>query len=437
MLTSLVEILHYHLSIKNQNYTDMKNIFTTLVTISTVVASSYAAEFPSEITENTTGYLAQYGNYTISDDVTLTHTNNGARHYEGTITLAGSADNPIEAVLNIDEDTLSSTSYFGINGATFKGYNKNDVLTITNTGDSASYVMSGGLTVDNVTVKITNIAANAGSSVVVKNNGVLEWTNGTNNYSYNLTIGSVDANGIPITSDKSHLKFTNPGGSWMSGTLNVYNGSFDLSYGTGRFDLSNSTIYNLSADSKIGYVLIKANEKFTIASGIKNTISFSNTNLVFMDNATFEINSSNITKNGSNPIGLHLANSASTGNLIVGADNTFAKIGNDETKGQSAYTWNILLNNGAELTADTVNFVKATLDFDEDSYGEFTFKLASVEGNTIENALTKILLGGNQVEWDYTTSGDYYTISFVPEPSTYAMLFGAIALAFVAYRRRK
>ena len=37
-----------------------------------------------------------------------------------------------------------------------------------------------------------------------------------------------------------------------------------------------------------------------------------------------------------------------------------------------------------------------------------------------------------------TQSGDYTNVyTYIPEPSTYAMIFGAIALGFVAYRRRK
>ena len=31
----------------------------------------------------------------------------------------------------------------------------------------------------------------------------------------------------------------------------------------------------------------------------------------------------------------------------------------------------------------------------------------------------------------------YYSYYVIPEPSTYAMIFGALALGFVAYRRRK
>ena len=46
-------------------------------------------------------------------------------------------------------------------------------------------------------------------------------------------------------------------------------------------------------------------------------------------------------------------------------------------------------------------------------------------------------------EWDFNlvNVGDYkqlqITISTVPEPSTVAAILGAIALGFVAYRRRK
>ena len=39
---------------------------------------------------------------------------------------------------------------------------------------------------------------------------------------------------------------------------------------------------------------------------------------------------------------------------------------------------------------------------------------------------------------DITMNKDFHTYYLaIPEPSTYAMIFGAIALGFVAYRRRK
>lgn len=62
------------------------------------------------------------------------------------------------------------------------------------------------------------------------------------------------------------------------------------------------------------------------------------------------------------------------------------------------------------------------------------------ESNVIETDIVKLF---------YNENGDCYTIkdgvlyanieviNIVPEPSTYAAIFGALALAFAAYRRRK
>ena len=60
---------------------------------------------------------------------------------------------------------------------------------------------------------------------------------------------------------------------------------------------------------------------------------------------------------------------------------------------------------------------------------------------TVENAHIFLWINGKQYtgEWDAQINGNSFGIAFtaIPEPSTYAMIFGAIALAFVAYRRRK
>ena len=47
---------------------------------------------------------------------------------------------------------------------------------------------------------------------------------------------------------------------------------------------------------------------------------------------------------------------------------------------------------------------------------------------------------GNNINYEWvadTVNGGYWLNAVVPEPSTYAMIFGAIALGFAAYRRRK
>ena len=55
--------------------------------------------------------------------------------------------------------------------------------------------------------------------------------------------------------------------------------------------------------------------------------------------------------------------------------------------------------------------------------------LTVVDSNGQEWTTENVSLDGNKVSFDLGTA--------IPEPSTYAMIFGAIALGFVAYRRRK
>ena len=50
-------------------------------------------------------------------------------------------------------------------------------------------------------------------------------------------------------------------------------------------------------------------------------------------------------------------------------------------------------------------------------------------------ALATMDFAENPLDNSYTTLSS--VVLAVPEPSTYAMIFGAIALGFVAYRRRK
>ena len=75
---------------------------------------------------------------------------------------------------------------------------------------------------------------------------------------------------------------------------------------------------------------------------------------------------------------------------------------------------------------------------------EDTFvSLATLEDRVKFNDGTKIvsfkdLVADGTILVDTTKNSGYYTYTMtIPEPSTYAMIFGAIALGFVAYRRRK
>ena len=59
--------------------------------------------------------------------------------------------------------------------------------------------------------------------------------------------------------------------------------------------------------------------------------------------------------------------------------------------------------------------------------------LSSLENKN--TSLTIIDTDGVEKEVNYSIDGT--TLTIVPEPSTYAIIFGLIALSFVAYRSRK
>ena len=85
-------------------------------------------------------------------------------------------------------------------------------------------------------------------------------------------------------------------------------------------------------------------------------------------------------------------------------------------------------------------------DFDGDFDGEFTFNIdqtinGAAAGDVEANSQLDIATGNSAYTWEVESlgSGDYRLYNFreIPEPATYAAIFGALALAFAAYRRRK
>ena len=60
----------------------------------------------------------------------------------------------------------------------------------------------------------------------------------------------------------------------------------------------------------------------------------------------------------------------------------------------------------------------------------------SLSQNSVSDVFSLLdSVGGGTIDSKYLTLSS--TVTVVPEPSTYAVIFGAIALGFVAYRRRK
>lgn len=106
-----------------------------------------------------------------------------------------------------------------------------------------------------------------------------------------------------------------------------------------------------------------------------------------------------------------------------------------------------IVNESAIQTLSGVIEVDFTNLLWDESWGDnHTFTLLTSNNNSSETALagwvanqsTLATVTGAGDDWLFTNDKTslYLTVSKVPEPSTYAMIFGALALAFVAYKRK-
>lgn len=135
---------------------------------------------------------------------------------------------------------------------------------------------------------------------------------------------------------------------------------------------------------------------------------------------------------------------ASGSNIFVGSGCSFNIDGELET------TKTITVASDATIDANSISFEKLQVSFSKDlSEGsDENFNFADIFGENagiVLSALeggkefTVIDANGNEyaAEFDETGGGVIHIGGQIPEPSTYAAIFGALALAFAAYRRRK
>ena len=135
---------------------------------------------------------------------------------------------------------------------------------------------------------------------------------------------------------------------------------------------------------------------------------------------------------------------ASGSNIFVGSGCSFNIDGELET------TKTITVASDATIDASSISFEKLQVSFSKDlSEGsDENFNFADIFGENagiVLSALeggkefTVIDANGNEyaAEFDETGGGVIHIGGQIPEPSTYAAIFGALALAFAAYRRRK
>ncbi len=262
-----------------------------------------------------------------------------------------------------------------------------DIMTYTGAPDNGVPT----LVCEDVTVNITGSTSNHWLRIA---GGNLNATNTVINTGYvSITSGgSLNMNGgqLNLTGDRSDLG-GNDSTYKISGNMNLHNVEFTAA--------GSVTAYTLSG-SGTGHIKFTGNTSFKGTSLIvQNSASIS-----VLDSSTVELNSLNAT------------------NLIVSED---AQVTVSSANGFNVDNLTLVLNDQEPL--DFADIFKA------DDGTSIVFSAASTditvmdgEGHSYDNVL-----------FAYDESGNITGIASVPEPSAFAAVLGALALAFAARGRRK
>ena len=428
----------------------MKKAILLLSTLSFGAAGAFAT-FPKPITTDTTDIIQMTDALEMgADNVTVTHSYAGPRHWVGSLDLKG-YDGTQLVINNVTGD---ASLYFGLNGVTFKntGGDATDSLIITNTGEKFYHM--NGFIADNLTLNIKagdmyEISANGTHQhrVAAQNNATVYWSKVTPKAQMMRFIIGTEGSATDTNSAVHYrLSSVNYGNQ---ATLTVYNGSFTMHDAGGRINLYTSNIYGLSSNSYITDIGLADNAVVTIGSGITSKLITTNNNIVIGNNATLVVNSEEMFYRGSVSdttdgdgyligtkvnvssvrVGLYFTNAAKSANVVLGANNTFQSIGNNAGR-----TLNVTLNGNMFAVNNAIDFSSFELyiaDFEND--------LVKISTSTVDwqDHVTAMYKGVALTDLELKDGFLFSQSAVVPEPSEWAFIFGALALSFAAYRRRR
>ena len=420
-----------------------------IISILGLGAAGAFANFPKPITTDTTDVIQMTDALVMgADNVTVTHSYNGARHWVGSLDLKGYDGTK----LVINNVTGSSSLYFGFNGVTFKntGGDATDTLVITNTGEKFYHM--GGFIADNLTLNIKAgdmyVPSSSGQHrVAAQNNATVYWSKAAPSAQLiNIVLGTEGS----ATDTNSAVHYRVATKSYDNRvTLTAYSGSFTLYDAGGRINFNTSNIYGLTANSYVQDMGINAGATLTIGSGITSKIAISNENIVIGNGSTLVINSEEVFYNGSisdttdsngyligttvnlssNRTGLYYTNAATSANIVLGANNTFKKIANNAGK-----TLNLTLNGNVFAVNNAIDFSSFNLyiaDFEND--------LVKISTTTEDWAshITAMYMGSALTDLEIKDGFLYSASAVVPEPAAAAFAAGLLAIALAFYRRRR
>ena len=372
---------------------------------------------------------------------------------------AGNATNA-SVTLNIESNDALNRNTFKVNGSnTFVRISTNPTANVNyniNIGNYSTYKNETNFYLAGQ----EGVALAAGSAVITMY-GTDSRFDGSDR---SFTIGSSNTT-AGMAGGEAAVRITGNGNSFITNAMNI--GSTVMTGGTASFKVTGNnnivtfgglTIGNASSTSSDfasmvidgsantfshgGITINKGSLRFV---GTNNNYSSSSTTTV-NDGGTLELNSAGATFTYNNNITVN-----NGGTLIIGGDSTVIGTGmmscwlygTDSTLHMIASETGFGDNSFANLRS-----IEGTLSLDFSKYsienGEyvklFTFSTTTGVDQLLANETWDTngtaILGSKGI---YAEGGALYAhvIQVIPEPSTYAAIFGALALAFAAYRRKR
>ena len=310
------------------------------------------------------------------------------------------------------------------------------VVNIKGVSDSnvGSVSFSGMFNISNAVNTKWNISANTSFS------GSSEINIGSNNTADFSNITSWSGSRAIKIGSGSSLTMVYKGSYWKTFDINgltVDGGTFDLSSSqSGRSIMITGTneIKLLSSEAKFGW--IRLGGSLTISSDVEYALRSANSNFSFDNNGSLTINKENafVTDDADGLIGLQCTSNGASASLILGASNAFTELFSGYAQG-ATFTITLAGNTLTFGSIDTAKFKEIIVSDFQDGLIRITDK--SSVANVNLNLFTAIENGKKVEQLGWADKGSYMALIAIPEPSTYAMIFGAIALGFVAYRRAK
>lgn len=418
------------------------------------------------VDKNYTGEVVRTNtNYIISaDNITFTNTS-GPRHPTNTTIFdLGSYKGTKFVSSKVVAPSSNNLPFFGFNGMQFKGDTVDADITISKTDSASPIAIMGGFTVDNCTAIFekatdfvwsdTNVA-----NINVKNGGYLDFKI---QYLYSIrdtTNTSVLYNTTPANANK-RVAFNIEKGSTIVANMgsggdyyvnqSTFAGKVEITTGAGRYlyfrdgtsvisdqTVANASVFNCKFGLNGGSLVIDESNETGSIKLLGNYLT--------MLSGTLTLNASNALRtvngvNGQKDLTLEVG-SGRTVSLVLGADNDFRILDQNNnlsvlnvTLAGNSLTVSTTMVNGTDM--DTKGIVYFT-DFEEG-----LVKIENVDDSKFSDELTYLTTcfkGGTKdssfdLYWNPETK--YLTAVAVPEPAEWAVVLGALAIAFAFMRRQ-